>query len=450
MHKSPLYVGVLVILILPLSLFASELRWKIASLEWPPYASAKMANGGDAIAALRTKLEQQGITLDVDYLPWDQAQIRAAQGDYIGYYPAWPSEVKEGFSASEPLGSSSLGLLTHKDKHLNYQSLVSIFEQYKVGVVSSYVYPDTIQSVLDEYKNTIRHARTEQGLVDLLMRGDVELILATAEILEHSVSKKQFSALKMVKQFADIPLVVALRNTDTTHNPLTLINDAMQQTDVVNSDFIKPTHLSGTYIKTPGIEPFIEFIKHTYAQLGIELKLEPVPARRGLVLLNAGLSDMDVVRVRSNMGQFNNIMVIEPSLAKGEHILLCDKTMPCNLEVLDNPKNTILTGRGTLDSLAQFNIKARTIINEQIGLAPALLKRRDVEYVLFSVVAGDVDVYRDDFNVLPLRTFHLNHVVSKELEPLIPQLQKVINATLGEFSPQGVLVKNKSTAPEVH
>ena len=48
--------------------------WKIISLEWPPYASSKMANGGDAIALLRDSLAAEGIALSVEYLPWQWHQ----------------------------------------------------------------------------------------------------------------------------------------------------------------------------------------------------------------------------------------------------------------------------------------------------------------------------------------------------------------------------------------
>ncbi|WP_462157399.1 hypothetical protein [Pseudoalteromonas sp. GB56] len=433
------------ILLLFMPAWASSSVWKIASLEWPPYASEKMENGGEAIAQLRALLETKGIALEVNYLPWEQAQSLAAMGEYMGYYPAWPSEIKPGFIASQPLSFSPLGLITLQKNTIEYRNLVHLFEQYKIGVVSSYVYPDSIQSVLNEYHSTILYAPTEQALVAMLNRGSVDLILATPAVVNHVATKQQSKQLRMITQFADVPLVLALKNTDINQANLVKLNDLIQGPSTHLDGFKKPQYLTGTYIQTPGIDPFIKLIKKSYADIGIDVKLEPVPARRGLVLLNAGLTDLDVVRLGANMAQFGNVTVVEPNLASGEHVLLCDKGVPCELSVLSNTNASILTARGTLESLAQFDIQAKIIINEQLDRAPQLLKRRDVEYAIISIVKGESRHYREEFNVLTLRSFRLNHVINNKFDPLIPELHRAITANLAGFTPSELM---KATKPE--
>ncbi len=436
---------IFMLLLLTMPAWATTTVWKIASLDWPPYASAEMENGGEAIAQLRELLSAQGITLEVDYLPWEQAQTMAAAEEYIGYYPAWPSEVKSGFIASQPLSYSPLGLITLQKNTIEYRNLVHLFEQYKVGVVSSYIYPEHIQSVLDEYHSTVFYAPTEQALVSMLNRGSVDLILATPEVVNHVAGEQQAKQLRMITQFADVPLVLALKNNEDNQAKLAALNDLMLGPSAHKDDFKKPTQVVGTYIKTPGVEPFIRLIEKTYADMGIEVKLEPVPARRGLVLLNAGLTDLDVVRLGANMAQFGNVTVVEPSLASGEHILLCDKDVPCNLAVLSNPNAQILTARGTLESLAQFDIQAKVIINEQLDRTPQLLKRRDVEYAIFSTVEGESEQYLKDFNVVTLRSFRLNHVINNKLDPLLLELQRIITVNLHEFTPSTIETQNVSS-----
>ncbi|WP_105188364.1 hypothetical protein [Pseudoalteromonas sp. T1lg48] len=438
MFKRVFYWALVALVALPLTGFAATSTWKIASLEWPPYASAHMENGGDAIASLRDLLKPHDIAIEVDYIPWEQAQWRSAAGEYIGYFPAWPSEVRSGFIASAPLGFSHLGILTKKDHDLDYRNLIHLFEQYKVGVVASYVYPVNIQKVLNEYRETILYANSEKDLVAMLHRGSVDLILASPEVVTHVSSRKRANSLRMVTQFADIPLVLAFRQSEKNQARQVLLNDLLQRHLDTNTAFTRPTELTGTYIDTPGVEPFIHFIEQVYAELGISLKLEAVPARRGLVLLNAGVSDIDVVRVAANMSRFKNIRVLAPSLAVGEHILLCDKAVPCNLAALSKPSNKILIARGTLESLAEFDIKAKLVFNEKLKSIPELLKRYEFEYAIFSTVFGDSRQYADNFNVLPLRRFRLNHVINRSLDPLIPEIERTIRDKLEDFTPNSM------------
>ncbi|WP_105257988.1 hypothetical protein [Pseudoalteromonas sp. T1lg88] len=432
------WAWVALLVALPLTGFTATSTWKIASLEWPPYASEHMDNGGDAIASLRDLLAPHDIAIEVDYLPWEQAQLRAAAGEYVGYFPAWPSEVRSGFIASAPLGFSHLGILGKSDNDLDYRNLIHLFEQYKVGVVASYVYPTNIQNVLDAYGETLHYASSERELVNMLNRGSVDLILASPEVVGHFSPSKRAKKLKMVTQFADIPLVLALKQNDTNRARKGFLDDLLQRHLHSNTAFTRPTHLVGTYINTPGVEPFIHFIEQIYAELGISLKLEAVPARRGLVLLNAGLSDLDVVRVAANMARFKNVRVVEPTLALGEHILLCDKAVPCNLAALSKPSNKILVTRGALESLTNFDIKAKLMFNEKLRRTPELLKRYEFEYAIFSTVFGDGQQYANDFNILPLRRFRLNHVVNRRLDPLVPELQRTIQAKLDDFTPNSV------------
>lgn len=61
---------------------------KITSLEWEPYTSSYMTNGGNAIQQLRNLLGQCDIELQVEFYPWRRAQQVARQPGYLGYFPA--------------------------------------------------------------------------------------------------------------------------------------------------------------------------------------------------------------------------------------------------------------------------------------------------------------------------------------------------------------------------
>ena len=82
---------------------AQQHTWKVTSLEWEPYSSSSMNNGGNAIQRLRNILAQCNIRLQVEFYPWRRAKEIAGRSDYLGYFPAWPDGVRTDFVASEPV-----------------------------------------------------------------------------------------------------------------------------------------------------------------------------------------------------------------------------------------------------------------------------------------------------------------------------------------------------------
>ena len=119
--------------------------WKITSLEAPPYASSTMANGGDAIALLRDRFAKKSINLEVEYLPWQDAIKKAQLTGYLGYYPAWPSEMIPGFVASPTILNSQLAVITTQSNPQDFENLEQLFNEHKVGVVEPYIYPDVVE-----------------------------------------------------------------------------------------------------------------------------------------------------------------------------------------------------------------------------------------------------------------------------------------------------------------
>lgn len=99
--SKPTFLWFLLMLLPTFYVSGEQQTWTITSLEWPPYASKNMSNGGDAIAQLRSLLKKNNITLKVEYYPKLEAQRIARSANYLGYFPAWPSEEGEGFVLSK-------------------------------------------------------------------------------------------------------------------------------------------------------------------------------------------------------------------------------------------------------------------------------------------------------------------------------------------------------------
>ncbi len=110
----------------------AEEIWKITSLNWQPYSGAELANQGNSIQKLRELLKKEGIRLIVEFYPWKRAQKKARSKEFVGYFPAWPEEVYEGFVASPPVDNSYVGILKRSEININFESVDELFKKYKV------------------------------------------------------------------------------------------------------------------------------------------------------------------------------------------------------------------------------------------------------------------------------------------------------------------------------
>ncbi len=187
-------------------------EWKITSLNWQPYCGAEMSNQGNSIQKLRLMLEKQGITLVVEFYPWKRAQYLAGKEDYVGYFPAWPEEVAEGFVASPPVDWSVLGYMKQRNAQVSFDTVDGMFKAYKVGIVSTYVYPASVQAGMKAYPNNVDKSMDEVSLLKKLSGGRFQVALTDPNVMMYLAGKEGISNVEpMKKSLEDKPLVFSFR-----------------------------------------------------------------------------------------------------------------------------------------------------------------------------------------------------------------------------------------------
>lgn len=202
--------------------------WKITSLNWEPYSSADMISQGNAIQDLRQRLKQHGIELQVDYYPWKRARKIARENGYIGYFPAWPNEVDEGFIASEPVSYSQLAVISKQDNSINSTDLKDIAAHYKIGFVKTYDYPDHIQSLLNLHPET--GAMSDLLLLKMLISGRIDVVIADPLVLQYLSEKHGLGNIHVVHEIEQVPLVMAFHNTPDNKLKLDQFNKILRST----------------------------------------------------------------------------------------------------------------------------------------------------------------------------------------------------------------------------
>ncbi|WP_421863093.1 hypothetical protein [Motiliproteus sp.] len=211
-------VSVLMLGWLTASSVHGEEVWKIASLNWEPYSSARMTTQGNAIQKLRTLLKQQNITLQVDFYPWARAKRIAQEAEYVGYFPAWPEEVGDGFVASPVIDWSWIAVLKQAGRDVNFQQLDQLFESYKVGLVSTYVCPDAItRSALSSSGNVV-YAPNEASLLKMLVAGRQDCAVTDPNVMMYLSERDGIGQIETVRTLFKKELVLAMRaSADNQH-----------------------------------------------------------------------------------------------------------------------------------------------------------------------------------------------------------------------------------------
>ncbi len=220
------------VLLITVFMFVSDLMaetWKITSLDWQPYSGSDMKNKGTSVLKLRNILKKGGINLIVEFYPWKRAQFLAKQKGYVGYFPAWPEEVSAGFTGSKPVDWSYLGALTYKGSGVQWKSIDYIFQNYRVGVVQTYVYPAQVRSAIKKYRSNVDYAPDETALLKKLAAGRNKIALTDPSVMLYLARKKGIKNIVVLKKKIQVKaLVVAFRQDPDNIKRLKLLNKLLK------------------------------------------------------------------------------------------------------------------------------------------------------------------------------------------------------------------------------
>ncbi|MBK1838416.1 ABC transporter substrate-binding protein [Azospirillum sp. YIM B02556] len=164
---------------------------RLTTLEWPPYSGSLPDNGFSSIV-VREAFKAMGHTVSVEVLPWQRAVHSAKEEPgVVGYFPEYPAEL-DGFSLSDPIGESPLGLIVPAGAKIADPSPPGL-ARLKLGVVNGYVNAKPVgdaiatnglkpEAVVDDTTNIrkvaagrIEAAEIDRYVFSYLMRNTAEL-----------------------------------------------------------------------------------------------------------------------------------------------------------------------------------------------------------------------------------------------------------------------------------
>lgn len=222
MRKAGAVIAVIAGLFIASTVGAGEV-WKVASLYWEPYSSGEMKTQGSSVEKLRSLLREADIELVVEFYPWKRAQRLAASDDFVGYFPAWPDEVQEGFIASPPIDWSWIAILARADSHYQYDSLNDLFSRYSVALVSSYVYPPRINGLVRQNPGKTAYVADEEALLTMLIHKRYDFAITDPYVMTYLADKRDDYAIKVEKLLMKRSLVLAIKKDEKAASRVELL-----------------------------------------------------------------------------------------------------------------------------------------------------------------------------------------------------------------------------------
>jgi len=215
--------------LLAFNLPAQEI-WKVTSLDWEPYSGSALAYQGRSVEKLRQLLAQAGITLVVEFYPWNRAKLLAQNNqEYVGAFPAWPEDVFDNALVSLPVDWSEIAVLKGNASEVSFDSVEELFQKYSVGVVSTYIYPEVITDAMKKYPNYVDGASNEVTLLKKLATGRNQVAITDPKVMLFLAKRYGIDNIEYVKKITDKELVLAFRDDEENRRRLKLLNRLLQE-----------------------------------------------------------------------------------------------------------------------------------------------------------------------------------------------------------------------------
>ncbi|SIQ81587.1 ABC transporter substrate-binding protein [Aquipseudomonas alcaligenes] len=165
----------------------------LSTLDWPPYTSQTLQDGGYASAVVRAAFAAVDIDIEVRYYPWARALSLAQQGKVDGLFPEYfAPEQRPDFLFSDPFPGGPAGLLKLRERHLSTQREesglppLSELRGLKIGLVRGYLNHPGLDSAPGLHRE---FARDDQQNLSKLLAGRVDLIFMDYLVAEFLIGR---------------------------------------------------------------------------------------------------------------------------------------------------------------------------------------------------------------------------------------------------------------------
>lgn len=163
---------------------------RLSSVEWPPFSGRDLPNQGLSTAIVSRTLARAGLTLTVEFLPWQRAvNTGLREAGYAGYFPEYNVAGLEGARCllSDPIGSSPLGFAERVDAPVDWRTLTDL-QGRRIGTVRGYVNTDGFDRAAADGILNVEPAVDDATNLRKLAAGRLDLVVIDANVMAHLLS----------------------------------------------------------------------------------------------------------------------------------------------------------------------------------------------------------------------------------------------------------------------
>lgn len=189
---------------------------RLCADQWMPYnGDPAEAKPGYVIELAKAVFEPQGIAVEYEVIPWEDALTSVKEGKHSGAIGANKDEAEGLTLPKESIGAVAVCLITRADSQWTYNNVAS-FRNGKLGVIKGYSYWPALDSYLERNadKENIVMAEGDEPLEVLmakLQNGEIDVVAESEPILlwylrSHELDRNAF---KVVFKGTNDPIYVA-------------------------------------------------------------------------------------------------------------------------------------------------------------------------------------------------------------------------------------------------
>jgi polar amino acid transport system substrate-binding protein len=143
---------------------------------WAPHYGKTLEQGGYTVEIIREALKRVGYTLEIIWLPWKKAQVKAARGVYDGLGASYYTEERATkFAYSDPIADTEVVFFKRTEDNIKYSKLEDL-KPYKIGTGFGYGYPEEFAKA--DYLEKIEAYELKTNITRLLHKR-IDLIIGS-------------------------------------------------------------------------------------------------------------------------------------------------------------------------------------------------------------------------------------------------------------------------------
>jgi len=163
----------------------------LAAIEYPPYSSIQMKNGGMLTQIVEEAYERVGYKVVMQYYPWSRATQMVKEGRLDGLADVWMREKrKEWLLYSEPMPlASEVVLYKRKELKLDFDGQdYLMLKPYLIGSGRGYADPIGLEKVRSELQ--ISKVTEDIQNLKMLKAGHIDLVIIDKFVAQYILNKE--------------------------------------------------------------------------------------------------------------------------------------------------------------------------------------------------------------------------------------------------------------------